>query len=405
MGNLPDHTVLRQCFSWLHVHYRDIFRDYRVRKLHTGQAIFLFLEAALQERKSLASISNHLKAKKWLQDWLELDSIHGSSLHRKLEELPLDLLQDMFVTIVRAIALHYAGKSGIGNLGKLQIIDSTEIRLPPVYGSWAYVSKSKNAVKMHTSLLVGDEDSMCPDRIIFSTADVSDQDAEVVLDLVTETTNTYVFDRGYINYSHYFKWHERGTCFVARVKANNKFRLIEERQPPDGSHVLRDADVELGDPKTGSTFQLRLVEYTYIDAKKKLQKIRVLTNRWDLTAEEITDIYRYRWKIELFFKWLKQHVSLTKLYNHKEVAVWNQLYISLIAYALCELIRLTAVPEKSCWDILQLLKLYADQTMEELQTAMRHKPTRTSKGRRKKAKLGRPRIRPKVFKPAHKITK
>lgn len=405
MGNIPNHTVLRQCFSWLDVHYRETFRDYRTRKLHTGQAIFLFLEATLQERHSLNSITAHLKSRKWLQDWLDLDSIHGSSLYRKLEKLPLDLLQEMFISIVRAIAMHYAEKGGIGRLGKLQIVDSTEIRLPAVYGSWAYVSKSKNAVKMHTSLLVGDEDSACPERVILSTADVSDQDAEVVLDLVAETTNTCVFDRGYINYSHYYQWQKRGTRYVARVKRNNKFRLIRDREPAASSHVLRDADVELTDPKSGATFPLRLIEYTYIDPKNKPQKIRVLTNRWDITAEEVTDIYRYRWKIELFFKWLKQHVNLTKLYNHKEAAVWNQLYLSLIAYALCELIRLTQLPEKSCWDILQFLKLYADQTMEELLTALRHKPTRTSKGRRRKAKLGRPRIRPKIFKPGHKITK
>jgi hypothetical protein len=392
-------------FFLVSIHYRDLFRDYRVRKLHTGQAIFLFLEAALQSRMSLSNISAHLKAKKWLQDWLEIDCLHGSSLHRKLEDLPLDLLQEMFSSIVRAVAGHYAGKEGIGKLGKFRIIDSTEICLPPVYGTWAYVSKSKNAVKMHTALLVGDQQSVCPERIILSTADVSDQDTEIVCELVTESTNTQVFDRGYINYSHYFKWWNKDIRFVARVKSNSRFRLIREREPSANSHVLRDADVELTDPESGSTFQLRLVEYTYVDAQNKTHKIRVVTNRWDLTAEEITDIYRYRWKIELFFKSLKQHVNLKKLYNHKEKAVWNQLYISLIAYALCELIRLTVKPEKSCWEIQQFLNLYADQTAEELLAALNDRPLRTSKGRRKKAKIGRPRKHPKVHKPAHKIVK
>lgn len=405
MGNIPDHTVLRQCFSWLHVHYRHLFRDYRTRKLHTGQAIFLFLEAALQQRYSLDNIARHVRSKKWLQRWLNLDSIHGSSLYRKLEKLPLDLLQDMFTSIVQAIAKHYAGKTGMDNVGKLRIIDSTEIRLPSVYGSWAYVSKSKNAVKMHTALLVGDKHSVCPERIIISTADVSDQDSEVLGDLVVESTNTHVFDRGYINYSNYCTWHERGIRFVARLKMNNKLRVIVERDLPANSSILRDADVELTDPRSKHVAQFRLVEYTYIDAKNKLRKIRVLTNRWDLSAQEIADIYRYRWKIELFFKWLKQHVSLTKLYNHKETAVCNQLYLSLIAYALCELIRLTEVPEKTCCDLLQSLKLYADQTLDELLAALNDKPMRTSKGRRKKAKKGRPRKHPKVLKPAHKIIK
>lgn len=405
MGNVPNHNVMRQCFSWLQVNYRDFFQDYRARKLHTGQTVFLFLEAALQQRPSLANISNHLASRKWLQERLQLDSIHGSSLYRKLEALPLDLLQEMFAAIVQAIGQYYAGKTGIDRLGKLRAVDSSEIRLPAVYGSWAYVSKSKNAVKMHTCLLVGDGNSVCPQRVVLSTADVSDLDEQVVMELVTESLDTYVFDRGYINYAHYCKWHAQGIRFVARVKTANKFRILNERELSSDSHVTRDADVELTDAKSGATFPLRLVEYTYRDDKNKLRQIRVLTNRWDLTAEEVSDIYRYRWKIELFFKWMKQHVKLTKLYNHSEEAVWNQIYLSLIAYALCELIRLTAVPESSCWTLLQALQLYADQPMEACLEALGRKPTRTSQGRQKKAKRGRPRIHPRIKRPMHTVIK
>ena len=403
MGNVPNHNVMRQCFSWLHVNYRDLLCDHRARKLFTGQTVFLFVEAALQQRSSLKNIADHLDSRKWLQRWLKLKSIHGSSLYRKLEALPLDLLQDLFLTIVQAIGQHYAGKTGIDRLGKLRVVDSTQIRLPAVYGSWAYTSKSKNAVKMHTCLLVGDESSVCPQRVVLSTADVSDLDEQVVMGLVIEALDTYVFDRGYINYAHYCKWQAREIRFVARVKASNKFRLLTEREVSPDSHVTRDADVELTDAKSGATIPLRLVEYTYRDDKNKRLHIRVLTNRWDLTAEEITDIYRYRWKIELFFKWMKQHVKLTKLHNHSEEAVWNQIYLSLIAYALCELIRLTAVPESSCWHLLQALKLYADQPMEACLEALGRKPTRTSQGRQKKAKRGRPRIHPQVKRPSHKV--
>ncbi|MBO9607080.1 MAG: IS4 family transposase [Paenibacillaceae bacterium] len=405
MGNVPNHNVMRQCFSWLQVNYRDFFHDYRARKLCTGNTVFLFLEAALQQRPSLKNIADHLASRKWLQEWLDLDSIHGSSLYRKLEALPLDLLQDMFTTLVQAIGQHYAGKTGVDRLGKLRAIDSTTIRLPAVYGSWAYVSKSKNAVKMHTCLLVGDENSVCPQRVVLSTADVSDLDKQVVMELVTESLDTYVFDRGYINYAHYCKWQARKIRFVARVKASNKFRLLTERDVSPNSHVTRDADVELTDAKSGATVLLRLVEYTYRDDKNKLRRIRVLTNRWDLTAEEITDIYRYRWKIELFFKWMKQHVQLTKLYNHSEEAVWNQIYLALIAYALCELLRLTVAPESSCWNLLQALQLYADLPMEACLGALGREPTRTSQGRQKKAKRGRPRIHPEVKRPAHKVIK
>ncbi|CAH0122617.1 hypothetical protein PAE9249_05189 [Paenibacillus sp. CECT 9249] len=400
MGNdIPSH-VFRQCFHWFDVNYKDILFDHRAQKLHTGKALLLFLEAAWNKRDSLDDIANNLRAKEWMQQWIGIKSIHGSTLCRKLEKLPLDLLQDLFASVVKAIALCYAGKTGIKKLGKLATVDSTEIRLPRVNGTWAYTSSSKNAVKMHTRLLVADADSVCPEEVILSTAAVSDQ--EVALDLVVDTMNTYVFDRGYINFAHYRKWVQRGNQFVARVKANNRFRVLEKRDVTEQNHILLDADVEWKDPKTEAAFKLRLVEYEYVNDKKQKCKIRVVTNRWDLMAEEISEIYRYRWKIELFFKWMKQHLRLTKLYSYKPEAVWNQIYLTLIAYALCELIRLTVKPEKSCWQILQALNRYADRPVEELLAELNRTPTRSSQGRRKK-KRGRPRKHPPKLKPVHII--
>ena len=96
--------------------------------------------------------------------------------------------------------------------------------------------------------------------------------------------------------------------------------------------------------------------YLKLEHKKNvIKKIRVVTNRWDISAEEVSEIYRYRWQIEMFFKWLKQHANLKKWYNTKPEAVGVQVYLSLITHALCELIRLTMKPEISCWEWLQQL--------------------------------------------------
>ncbi|WP_189021116.1 IS4 family transposase, partial [Paenibacillus marchantiophytorum] len=184
---------------------------------------------------------------------------------------------------------------------------------------------------------VADETSACPQCIVASTASVADQDKEVIETLVRDKSLTYVFDRGYINYHYYVQWALHMTLFVARIKANNKLpALSEKRQVASNSPVTLDQDVLCTDPQTGEKARLRLVEYMCQDKKGKLIRIRVVTNRFDLTAEEISEIYRHRWKIEMLFKWMKQHVNLKKLYNNKPRAVWNQIYLSLIAYALCE---------------------------------------------------------------------
>lgn len=388
MGNIPAKPVMRQCLQWLNVHYQDLFCDYGC-SLKTGQALALFLEATLASRKSNEAIAENLKAKKWLQKWLELPSVSGSTLYRKLETLPLDLLKEVFEKLYQAIAFHYAGKAGIDHLGRLSIIDSTEIRLPPCYGQWAYTSSTKNAVKMHTMLLAADANSVCPEKVVLSTAAVSDQ--AVVMDLMVEPTNTYVFDRGYLNYALFHKWVLKNRNFVVRIKANSRCKVLLNREVPPSSSIERDADVELVDPQTQEAFRLRLVEYTCADHKKKTIRIRVLTNRWDISAQEVSDIYRYRWKIELFFKWMKQHVQLKKLYNTKPAAVWNQIYLSLIAYALVELIRLSAKPEETCLFVLDRLLIYADLAEADWKVALQIVKTRTSLGRRKKKRKGRPR--------------
>jgi FOG: Transposase and inactivated derivatives len=406
MGTIPTHTVFRQCFHWLNVHYHDLFRDRYAKKLNTGNTILLFLEATMNGRRSVEEIATNLRSKKWLQQAVQLESIDPSSLNRKLQAVPLDVLKVIYAALIQQIASHYAHKSGVGNLGKLRAIDSTEISLPKVHGEWAYVSKSQNAVKMHASLLIAADHHVCADRIVLSTAEIADLNTEVVSALVGDLMETLVMDRGYINYAHFLAWVKAGQPFVARLRANNKCRILHKRKIEADSPIRLDADVEMVDSNSGEAFNVRLVEYEAVDSRtKKRIRIRVITTRFDLTAKEISEIYRCRWKVELFFKWLKQHVKLEKLYSFKPAAVWNQIYLSLIAHALCELIRLTEQPKGSCWRLLRYLNAYAGETVEDLMTALERAPSRNSRGRRKKRKRGRPRKHPKKLKQAQIIIK
>ncbi|NQX64496.1 IS4 family transposase [Paenibacillus alba] len=400
MDNIPTKTVMRQCLQWLNVHYGDLFRDYRC-KLKTGQAILLFLEATLASRKTLEDIAEHLRVTEWFQDWLNLPSISGAALHRKLEDIPLELFQEIFQTLYQAIAFHYVKKPGLDSVGHLAIIDSSEIRLPPIYGKWAYVSETQNAVKMHTMLVAASHDSVCPGKVVLSTAAVSDQ--EVATKLMAELNYTYVFDRGYIHYASYQQWALTGIRFVARIKANSKCKIVETRSVTGQSSVILDADVDIVEPKIKEVFRLRLVEYTFVDRKKKLVRIRVLTNRWDLSAEEISNIYKYRWKIELFFRSMKGNMNLKKLYNTKPSAVWNQIYLSLIAYAMVELIRLSTETGETCLFLLRKLLSHADKLLINWKDALVVVKTKTSTGRKRKKKRGRPRKHPEVFKAVHWI--
>ncbi len=124
--------------------------------------------------------------------------------------------------------------------------------------------------------------------------------------------------------------------------------IEEERDLPKRKKgFIRDADVTMPDLPT----KLRLIEFKDDQGRT----YRLVTNRWDLSAHQIAEIYRHRWQIETFFKWVKQHIRLVKPHGYSVEAIWNQMYIALIAYALCLLIKLQLQCKQSVWQLLQLM--------------------------------------------------
>ncbi|MND96638.1 Transposase DDE domain protein [compost metagenome] len=354
--------------------------DYRARKLFVGSSLLLFIEAQLQQRESYAEMSEHLEANNDFQKMLGgLERISPSQLSRKMKKLPLENLHLLFVQVTRQIQQLTASKQGITTrIGKLAIIDSTQITLPTILSKWAYCSASNHGVKMHTSLLVVDAKTMYPDKIVASTKDIADH--EVVQSFTVDKKVTYVMDRGYQVHQHFQTWVNQGIRFVARIKDNTRLTILKERELPKRGNFIRDADVTL----PGQQIKLRLIEFQ--DQQGRLY--RLVTSRLDLSAHQIADVYRHRWQIELFFKWIKQHIRLVKPHGYTSEAIWNQMYIALIAYALCLLLRLTLECKQTVWQLLRFIRLYADRSWTRFLEALFKKPTRSSKGRPKRN--GRP---------------
>lgn len=399
MGSIPQNSVFENCLRLLGVHrYRHPFADHGAKKLLTGPAIALLVEAQMCKRETLWDIEENLRRSQDLQSLVQLQSIHSSTVYRKLTTLPTDVLKELAVSIFARIHVQYRQGASSFLAGPLHIVDSTQITLPKVAGEWAYCSQDQNAVKVHVRLVLNAPGITYPDKLVQSTAAVSDQ--VVALELVVDPDATYVVDRGYINYAHYAQWNEGGIRFVARVKANSRLTIQIERDVSGQERVDLDADVLLP-CKEGQPLRLRLVEYH----DEKGRSYRVVTNRWDLSAAEVAQIYRWRWMIELFFKWMKQHLKLVKLYNHKPQAVWNQVWLAMIAYGLVELVKIQTGTKRTLWQILKRLRQYWLDAWDHFVASLTRRPTRTSKGRVKKKKRGRPRKHPKILKPAFIVVK
>ncbi|MHA7747009.1 IS4 family transposase [Paenibacillus chondroitinus] len=378
MGNIPKNQVICKCLNELHLNMnRFPISDRYYKKLSTRAAIMLFVEGEIQQRKTLEDIRLHLLANEELQQLTGISSIHSSTLNRKLEKMPLIYLQALFEKLANRLMHLKRGGKGVQKLGKLAPIDSTSLTLPFVFGDWAFYQDRTKGVKMHTRLLCLDDETPFPDRIVLSTVGVSDQMA--VDQLITRKDLTYILDRGYVNYKRFTTWVKDGVLFVARLKASNSYSVVKEHPIPEGTHILRDAEVTVHDKKSKTHTPLRLVEFE--DEKRRIYK--VVTTRRDISAADVSEIYRCRWQIELFFKWIKQHLTTVTFHNYHPNAVWAQLYISVISYLLCQLLHAQTPNKLSLFNFVRHLRLYSRHKWKCFVNELKKPKMRTSKGRQK----------------------
>lgn len=366
--------LISQCLSLLPDEvYSDPLLNYGNDKLSIDALMKIFVAAQLGKWNNYKDIEEKIGAFKEIREATNLESISGSHLSRRVNSLPTEFAQDLFfktTTILQDLTMDCKGLRP--EIGKLKIVDSTVLKLPPQLCDWGYVSKELTAVKMHTRLAVVTEGIVFPDKIIPSTGNVSD--FESAQDLIEETDATYLMDRGYPSKKNLYDWLEKNILFLVRITKSLRVFSVEEYQV-DHPRILRDAKVLFGT----SDEPVRLVEFE--DEEKRIY--RLMTTRWDLSAEEIMDLYRSRWMIETFFRSIKQHLNYTKIWSQTPQGVWNQMFLALTAYNLTVILQLLTKTEKTFWQFLQSMRTYMHKTWKQFEKEVRPKRKKASKGRQK----------------------
>ncbi len=235
--------------------------------------------------------------------------------------------------------------------GNIYAFDSTTIDLCLSVFWWAKFRSTKGGIKLHT---LYDVKTSIPSFIHVSTASVNDMNA---LDLLHyEPGSYYILDRGYVDYERLFRIHQSSAFFVVRAKDNLKFRRMYSNKVNKDNGVLLDQIGKLTGFYVSRKYpeKLRLIKIYDEETDNDLE---FLSNNFDLTAEEIAQLYKYRWKVELFFKWIKQHLKVKSFWGTSLNAVKIQVYSAIIAYCLVALVRNKLKVDRSTYEILQILSI------------------------------------------------
>jgi hypothetical protein len=326
------------------------------KKYTVMRQLITMINAQHQECKGLRPIEAAITSDKKLQEYT--GGISYSQISRANRERDSEIFRAVFAELHKeVIRQNRFGKIPL-NYGVLKALDSTLVRLCLKLFPWARYRNSTGAVKIHT---LYDVLSGCPESIVLSDGLTSDK--AKMSDFVTEPGVTYLFDRAYLDYREFDRYCKEGIYFVSRLKNNAVIKVTETMPITAGSMVLSDKKVILGCPASRMENEVRLVEV--IDSSNG-EIFHIVTNRFDLTAEEIADIYRLRWSIEVFFKWVKQHLVIKKFYGTSPNAILTQIYCALILYCLLLLIHSNYCKNADFLKMVRLIKGGWHNTISQL---------------------------------------
>jgi hypothetical protein len=253
--------------------------------------------------------------------------------------------------------------------GNIYAFDSTTIDLCLSVFWWAKFRTTKGGIKLHT---LYDVKTSIPSFIHVSTASVHDVNA---LDLLYyEPGGYYILDRGYVDYARLYGIQQSSAYFVVRAKDNLQFRRIYSNKVNKDNGVLLDQIGKLTGFYVSKDYPEKLRRIKFYDEETD-NDLEFLSNNFDITAEEIAQLYKYRWKVELFFKWIKQHLKVKSFWGTSLNAVKIQVYSAIITYCLVALVRNKLKVDRSTYEILQILSisLFDKTPLNELLTNQNYK--------------------------------
>jgi transposase len=327
--------------------------DHRVRTLTCAEQYRAMAFAQLTYRESLRDIETCLSAQAAkLYHMGFREPVRRSTLADANETRDWRIYAALAQTLIVRARKLYAGEDlGLDLKNTVYALDSTTIDLCLSVFPWAHFRSTKSAVKMHTLL---DLRGNIPSFIHISDGKMADVHA---LDmLVPEAGAIYVMDRGYVDFRRLYGLHQAGAFFVTRAKSNLHAHRVYSAPTDRTSGVIADQTIALDGARTSQDYPEHLRRIRFKDPKTG-KTLVFLTNQTSLPALTICNLYKSRWKVELFFKWIKQHLRIKRFYGTSENAVKTQIWIAVSVYVLVAIVRKRLNIEASLYTLMQVFSV------------------------------------------------
>lgn len=357
LNQLQHLLPLREFESFVGQHNADRY----VKRLTCRNQLSILLYAQATGKDSLRDIQTSLTIRDSTWYHLGLETAARSTVAKANEKRPFQIYESLFYKLLEKCGNFSSGTAtSFSFQNDLRVIDSTTIDLCLNLFPWAHFRTEKGAIKLHTSF---DVRSQIPDLIEITDGKTHDITALKHIDLSQYVQGTiFIIDRGYFDLALLKSIVDAGHHFVIRLKKNAQIVRITEHRPPSGAGVLRDERIAFMLPQSQEKYpdDLRLVTF-HDDEHDKIYEF--ITDECRLSASNIALIYKQRWQIELFFKWIKQHLKIKTFLGTSKNAVMTQIWVAMIYFLLLAWIKFQT---KFKGSLLELTRMLAEVLLESI---------------------------------------
>jgi hypothetical protein len=336
------------------------FGDYKVKEFSCWKQFLCMAFGQMTHRESISDTMLCLKANAAKMYHLGIGEVVAvSTITRANESRSFQIYEDLAMLLIREAKQLYLLDDDleVSLKGNVFAIDATIIDLCLSAFYWATFRSTKGGIKLHTQI---DLKTSIPEFILFSTASVHDVN---VLDVIHfEANSFYIMDRGYVDYKRLYKIHTCGAFFVTRAKDNMNYRRLYSHQKDIANGIIYDQTIMLNNHYASKDYPEKMRRIKFKD--EQTGKLLIfLSDNFHLKATDIAQLFKHRWKIELFFKWIKQHLKIKSFWGQSENAVKTQIWIAVSVYVLVAIAKKHFMLNQSLYEILQVLSISVFERM------------------------------------------